>query len=54
MSEQLGHAGAVFTLDIDSHALPNTQEAAAAKLERLSNSHVPLHGGVGELMVGGG
>jgi integrase len=33
VSEQLGHAGAAFTLDIYSHVLPHMQEQAAMKVE---------------------
>jgi integrase len=38
VSERLGHASIVLTLDTYSHVLPNMQQAATEKLERL------LHG----------
>ena len=47
VSEQLGHASAAFTLDVYSHVLPHMQEAAAAKVEALLNSHGALQGSLG-------
>lgn len=35
VSERLGHASIVLTLDVYSHVLPDMQEAAAEKLEAL-------------------
>ena len=34
-SERVGHASAVMTLDKYGHVLPDQQEAAAAKLDKL-------------------
>lgn len=35
VSERLGHASIVLTLDVYSHVLPDMQKAAAEKLENL-------------------
>lgn len=35
VSERLGHASVVLTLDTYSHVLPTMQEAASQKLERI-------------------
>lgn len=35
VSERLGHATIVLTLDVYSHVLPNMQEAATEKLEEI-------------------
>jgi integrase len=35
ISEQLGHAGVAFTLDVYSHVLPHVQDAAAEKVQAL-------------------
>lgn len=35
VSEMLGHASAVITLDTYSHVLPNMQDEAAARMEAL-------------------
>jgi integrase len=35
VSERLGHASIVLTLDTYSHVLPSMQQAAADKLENL-------------------
>lgn len=35
VSERLGHASIVLTLDTYSHVLPSMQEAASQKLERI-------------------
>ena len=35
VAERLGHASTVMTLDVYSHVLPDMQEAAAEKLERV-------------------
>lgn len=42
VSEQLGHASAAFTLDTYSHVLPHMQDEAAAKMEALLTSEIPL------------
>jgi integrase len=38
VSERLGHASVVLTLDTYSHVLPNMQQSATEKLERLLHS----------------
>ena len=35
VAERLGHSSTVMTMDVYSHVLPDMQEAAADKLERL-------------------
>ncbi len=35
VSERLGHASIVLTLDVYSHVLPTMQEAASGKLEKM-------------------
>ena len=35
ISEQLGHAGVAFTLDVYSRVLPHMQDAAAEKMQAL-------------------
>jgi integrase len=35
VSERLGHASIVLTLDTYSHVLPSMQQAATEKLERI-------------------
>ena len=35
VSERLGHASAVLTLDVHSHVLPDMQQRAAEKLEAV-------------------
>ncbi|MDQ3252307.1 MAG: hypothetical protein M3R15_00115 [Acidobacteriota bacterium] len=35
VSERLGHASVMLTLDTYSHVLPSMQQAASEKLERL-------------------
>jgi integrase len=35
VAERLGHSSTVMTMDVYSHVLPDMQEAAAEKLERM-------------------
>jgi hypothetical protein len=42
VSERLGHASVVLTLDTYSHVLPTMQEAASQKLERILFGSVSL------------